>query len=309
MRQRLTILLGVGMMLIALFPFSAFASYESFGPQTSDDKYYYWGSATTPPYVGNGINISLDTTSTSYQSIKATITMDANLINDRDIQLFSVLMNGVNVDFFNVYYDNDLTPPRYREYYTIDIDVTDVYIGSYAYFQILGLSYDSSDQQYVVAWSPQSETVRLKPFPVTDSETHGWLQSIYYILQDLKNTLAGKLDQLRAAVEKIYTVTPETQQKFDNAMEELKQALPSEQMKDQFNQVSDMVNGSANQIANTPQETKFGQINWMGAVTTSALNFDDMEEQLGLLRKIMRISLWCEFFYFVILILRPRFTV
>lgn len=305
-------LLGIGLM--ALFPFltsvtHANLPYGIYGPQTSwDSKYYYWGSDMEPANSTNGIYISLDSTSVSYSSVKAVVTVDHQLIQERGIIGFEILANGIWVDNVDVYFDSTLTPPTYREYYPIDISVTDEFIGSYVNFQVLGVTRTGSDV-YVVAWSAPSLTIQLKPFPVIDRDAIGILNLILQKLQDLKTALEGKLDQLKNAVESIYTVSPATQTKFDNALNNLQSKLPTEAFKNEFQSMQNLISDSSQRIQNAEAKLEFGEINWYGVTTTPAIDLTEVAEQVSGLRRILQISLWCEFFYAVILFLRPRLTV
>lgn len=318
-RKVASILLGVA--LLALPSFVSAAAGPNFGPQTYQvHKYYYFGDQTYNEKSRQGIDISVDQTSISYQSVKATVTMDHNIINDRQITRFIVLVNGINVDEFEPYFDRTLNPPTHKEYYYLDVNVSNQYIGSNAYFQIVALSerkyFEGSDNVFVVGWSQESPTIRLKPLPVTDSDTHGLinesnilLDKILAKLEQLRMDMMMKLDQVQKAVEDIYTVKPQTQAKFDQAMNNFKNQLPPEQIKRELEQMKDMLDNSAKQIEGTKQELKFGQITWMGAVTTPAIDLTEVADHVEKLRNILKIALWCEFFYAVILILRPRFTV
>lgn len=322
MRKVLLLIWGVTLFL-ALSPFSYAADSEvpSFGPQPYEvHKYYYFGDAAHSPKARQGIDISVDTSSISYQSVKATVTMDWNIINDRQITKFIILANGVNVDEFEPYFDRTEEPPVYKEYYYLDINVSDQYIGSDVYFQVVGIKQDSrfspTSNVFVVAWSQESPSVRLKPLPVTDSDTHGLINESNFLLgeilaklQELKNALLAKLDQLQTAVEKIYKIEPATQARFDAAQQQLQDKLPTSQIQDQMNQLKDIMDDSVNRVNNTKQELKFGEINWMGVITTNLLDFTEFADQIEKLRAIMRVMLWCEFFYAIILMLRPILTV
>lgn len=303
------------------FSFAAADNFPSYGPQTYQvHKYYYFGDSTYQEKSRQGISISVDASSVSYQSVKATIGLDYNLIMDRGITKFIVLANGVNVDEFEPYYDYTLTPPVYKEYYYLDINVSDQYIGSDVYFQVVALHQDninsSNGNVYVVGWSQETPSVRLKPLPVTDKdtqsridETNSLLQQILNKLNELKNALIAKLDQVQDAIERIYRIEPATQARFNAAQQALQDKLPTNQIQDQANQLKDIMDESVNRINNTKQELKFGQINWMGVTTTSLLDFTDFADYIDKIRSIMRVMLWCEFFYFIILILRPILTV
>lgn len=319
MRLSLRIIIMGVTLFVALSSF-VFAD-PNFGPQTYQvHKYYYFGDDTYGEKSAQGLAISVDPSSVSYQSVKATVTMDWNIINDRQITKFIILANGVNVDEFEPYFDRTLSPPAYKEYYYLDVNVSDQYIGSDVYFQVVALHQDSlfnsSSNVFVVAWSQESPTIRLKPLPVTDADTHGlinvsntWLEKIWEKLEELRSMMAQKMDQLKKAVEDIYTIKPETQAKYDAAAANFQQKLPTEQLKNQFNEMKDLMDNSANQIQNTPQKIKFGKINWMGALETDAIDFTDVMNLIESMRRILQIALWCEFLFGIIMILRPRFTV
>lgn len=296
-------------LFLALSPFS-YAS-PSYGPQTFDiHKYYYFGDDTYPSYASQGLYLNVDGSSVSFQSTKATLTMDYHTIMDRHITKFVILANGVAVDYVEPYFD--YTIGEYREYYYLDVDITTQYIGSDVYFQVIGLQEDGhfsgSQNSFVVAWSTQTPTFHFKPLPVTDADTHGWLAEIYDILKQLKDMLQRMLADLTQAVKNIYEIKPSTQQRFDNALSQLQQSLPTEQVKDEVQKAADVVNDSINRVNNVQQPLKFGVINWVTGVSTAVLDFTDISEKVELVRKLLQALLWCEFFYFVILILRPRLT-
>lgn len=289
--------------------------YPYIGPQTFEDhKYYYFGTPEFPVGSRQGISISLDASSVSYQSIKATVTMDWKLISDRQITMFYVLANGVKVDQFEPYFDRSDPDPEkwtYKEYYYIDINVSDQYIGSDNFFQVIGVrqgkQFGETFNDYVVAWSQQSAPIRFKPLPVTDSDTHGWLSAIYELLQQLKDMLAGKLDALKAAVEDIYKVKPETQQRFDNALAAMQQALPSQQVSEQMDEVRDMMDESKALIENGPNDLKFMKVK-MFDMEFYFLDFTLLQDSVKKIRDLLALILWCEFFLGVIRLLVPKLT-
>lgn len=320
MRKLLILLMGGIMLFLALSPFSyAAGSYPSFGPQTYQvHKYYYFGNADYFDKSRQGISISVDSSSVSYQSVKATIGLDYNIIMDRGITKFIVLANGVNVDEFEPYFDYSLTPPVYKEYYYLDINVSDQYIGSDVYFQVVALHQDninsSNGNVYVVGWSQESPTVKLKPLPVTDNDTHGLinrsndlLQQILNKLEDLKNSLMAKLDQINDSIKKIYEVTPETQARFDSSLANLQNKLPTKQAQDQIDTISNLMNDSANKVKNAQNDLKFGEVNYMG-IRAPLLDFTEMEQSVAKLRLFIEMTLWISFFIFVIRILTPKLT-
>jgi hypothetical protein len=85
--------------------------------------------------------------------------------------------------------------------------------------------------------------------------------------------------------------------------------MPTEMIKNDISQMSNLMTDSADQIDNTTSDLTFGEITWMGVITTPVIDLRPFEDSLAILRRIMQISLWCEFFYFIVLILRPRLTV
>ena len=304
-----------GVLLLAASFFISVASaadYPSFGPQPFDiNKYYYFGNTIYPAESRQGLSIQLDPTSVSYQSIKATVTLDYNLIMDRQITMFHVLANGVLVDSFEPYFDTDLSPPLYREFYYIDINVSDQYIGSDNYFQVVGVKegkhFDGSNNDYVVAWSELTETIHFKDLPTTDADTHTLLQAILDMLQDLKNSLEGKLDQLKQAIENIYEIKPETQQRFDNASAALQAKLPSQQISNEMQTVSNLMDQSKSIIDNGPKDLQFAKVNMYG-MEFYFIDFTEVRDQVDKIRNLMKLILWCEFFIFVIRLLVPKLT-
>jgi hypothetical protein len=325
------------MLILALSPsFIAFAdATPSFGPQTYQvHKYYYFGDAEFAKGNRQGISIAVDASSVSYQSVKATVTMDYNIINDRQITKFIILANGVNVDEFEPYFDTAESPPVYKEYYYLDINVSDQYIGSDVFFQVVALHQDNmftpSSNVFVVGWSQETPTVRLKRLPVTDPDTHGlinetngligvtnnlirvsndWLNKIWLKLDEMKMELLAKLEQIDKDIKRIYEVTPQTQAKFDAAIANIEMKMPTKQMEEKVQELQDMMNESKDLIEGTEQKLTFGEFDWMGTVHTALLDFSQLVDVLEKMRRILQIALWCEFFYFVVLVLRPRLVV
>lgn len=311
--KRIIMLVLIGVTAFTLFPLSSYAAdYPYFGPQGQDDFLWY-GDSTYPKDETQGIELQVDGTSISFQAFIGQVTMNPDIVDERGIVRFYLLANNRIVDYFDPVWDN--TTHMWKNNYWLRFALADWNIGSNVYFRIVGVSSNGSIEigeefiRYVVAWSNQSETYKLKPLPVTDADTHGWLAKIYDLLEELKDMLSSKLDKIDASIKKIYEIPPETQAKFDSALANLQSKLPTEQVKKQAEQMEQIVKDSANRIENTPQKVKFGEINWMGVITTSALDFTEFMTLIEKVRKIVEITLWCEFFYFIILILRPRLTV
>lgn len=317
--KRLIIVLLIGVSAIGLMPLSSYAAaaYPMFGPQSPEDDYLYFGDDTYPRQQQHGITFTINEASTSFQSIIGAINLEyvagSTLIDQRQISYFYVLANNRIVDSFEPVRDQE---GKWRTNYQLRIAMEDWNIGSIVNLQIVAVSprepstdWVNYDNHYVVAWSGVQGPIQLKPLPVIDREAVTVLEAILAKLEHLRTTLSAQLAQIDQSIRKIYEVTPQTQAKFDAAMANLQAKLPTEQIKNEAEQVQKMVEESGNRIRNTPQQIKFGEINWMGVVTTPALDFTAYEEQLKLIRKILAITLWCEFFYFVILVLRPRLTV
>ncbi|SFF49405.1 hypothetical protein SAMN04487969_15513 [Paenibacillus algorifonticola] len=300
----------IGVIALALFPFSTYAAGTPyFGPQGQDDFLWY-GDDEFPKSEEQGITLNVDETSLSFQSVIGEVTMSPSIVENREIVRFYVTANNRIVDYFDPAWDQ--TTNQYRSTYWLRIAMDDWNIGTRVYFKIVAVTSSSSFEigdpfvGYVVAWSNQTPTYQLKPLPVSDSDTHGWLKKIFDLLEELLTAMNSKLAEINANVKKIYEITPQTQAKFDAAMANLQAKLPTEQMKNEMQNAQQVVQNSANRIENTPQKVKFGEIHWMGVVTTDALDFTDFMELIDKIRTIVKITLWCEFFYFVILILRPR---
>lgn len=289
--------------------------YPYFGPQTLEDDFLHFGNTTWPRQSTQGITLTMDEPSTSFQSIFGRVLVDWNQIEEREITQFYLLANNRIVDTFDPVWD--METERYKNDYYVRFALEDWNIGSIVTLQVAAVHHaephwqnpEYYDTRYVVAWSNTEGPIQLKPQPVIDREAVTVLEAILAKLEALKSSLEGRLDMINASIRKIYEVTPQTQQKFDQAMANLQAKLPTEQMKNEANNAQRVIEDSANRINNATQRIKFGEINWMGVVTTPAVDFTDFMDEITGLRRILQIMLWCEFFYFVILILRPRLTV
>lgn len=324
MIKRFFMVWGVALIL-ALSSFSYVAAadvvYPNFGPQAYQvHKYYYFGDSEFSQTARQGIDISVDASSVSYQSVKATVTMDWNLIQDRQITKFIILANGVNVDEFEPYFDQSLDPPAYKEYYYLDINVSDQYIGSEVYFQVVGIQQDEiftgGSNVYVKAWSQQTPSVHLKPLPVIDRDagvkldrSNSLLEQILAKLEELKLSLEGKLDTINKSIKEIYEIKPETQARFDAALADLEMKMPTKQAEDNVDQLKDIIDDSSDRVKNADNELKFGEISYMGVIDAPLLDFTEVSESVEKMRKLMEITIWIAFFIFVIRILTPKLTV
>lgn len=331
--SRLIKVMGVVLFLaLSLFSNVTYAAGSpSFGPQTYQvHKYYYFGDNTYSSTARQGIDISVDESSVSYQSVKATVTMDWNLINDRQITKFIILANGINVDEFEPYWDTSLSPPAYKEYYYLDVNVSNQYIGSEVYFQVVAIHQDNintptnqaSGNVYVTGWSQQSPSIHLKPLPVIDRDaglkldtnnnltntSNSLLEQILAKLEQLRAMLEGKLEQIDKSIREIYEIKPETQTRFDAALSGLQAKLPTTQVQDKVDQLSSMMNDSSDQIKNAPNDLKFGNVSYMGVINAPLLDFTELADSVEKLRMLMEVTLWIAFFIFVIRIMVPKLT-
>lgn len=314
--------MGLGLCLaLSLFfnvvTYAAAAAYPNFGPQTYDvHKYYYFGDSTFDNKAREGLDISVDPASVSYQSVKATVTMDWNLIDDRKVTKFIVLANGVNVDEFEPYFDNSLNPPVYQEYYYLDINVSDQYIGSDVYFQVVGLHeekrFNGSNNVFVVSWSQETPTYHLKPLPVTDSDTHGYLADILKLLEDLKKSLESKLDKLTKAVEDIYTPSPAAEKKLNDAIDNFMDKTPMKQMADQVDNMTNALEDARKNLQNPNSKITFGpEFDLVPGenIMVHALDLTEWKTEAELFRKIMQATLWLWFFQALFAWLSPKLNI
>ncbi|MEW9702925.1 hypothetical protein [Paenibacillus sp. SI8] len=295
------------------------ADYPSFGPQTyQNHKYYYFGDGTYSKTSRQGIDISVDGSSVSYQSVKATVTMDWNLIMDRGITKFVVLANGVNVDEFEPYFDYSVSPPVYKEYYYLDINVSDQYIGSDVYFQVVALHQDNinttNGNVWTVGWSQESPTFRLKPLPVTDSDTHGWLQAIYELLEQIK----AKLEEIKTLIENLFTPSPQAEQRLDNAINNLLEKMPMQKMAEQMDETNEELQRTLSQLEQPHSRlTLGGKIHFLydengNSIDGEGYDFIDLteyREQVRTFRIIEEAAIWVFFIYGLIRMLTPKATV
>jgi hypothetical protein len=323
---------GLGLILVlSLFFLTTVANaFGIYGPQPTDEteleKYFYWGSDAEPQHAPNGISISVDPTSVSYQTIKATVTMDANLIVDRDISYFAILANGIYVDFFNPYFDNALTPPRNLEYYTLDINITDSMIGSEIYFQVLGvhvnppfdpITEEPDGRQFVVAWSAQTANYVFKPLPVIDRTAIGYLAGILEKLTELKESLESKLSDLTKAVEAIYKPSPAAEAALEQSMDNFMEKMPTQQMTDNMQEMQDSMQNSLASLHEPGSKLEFG--NEFDPNTGNAdvdsmlsrfkLDLTEWATYVAIFRSIMAATLWVSFFHYIFNNLTPRLSI
>lgn len=312
--------IAIGVMAFGLLPFlfiqSAFA-YPYFGPQGVDDDFLWYGNDQYPSSQNQGIELEIDETSISFQSVIATVRFDPAYINQREVTRFAIMANNRVVDWFDPAWDEDNN--MWKRSYVLRIRFEPWNTGSRIALRVVAIHHGEQSpidpefsNIYVVGWSNEAPPFLLKDMPVVDKEAISVLEAIYALLKKILDELKGILDKLfdiEEAIKKIYEIKPETQKRFDENLAKFQAKLPTEQAKEAVKDMQRTLQDSINEINNTAQPLRFGRINWMGVTTTYALDFTGLEREIALLRDIMKFTLWAEFFFGVIFILRPRFTV
>ncbi|MEI7028340.1 hypothetical protein [Paenibacillus sp. y28] len=314
MRHRVKIMIGMGLILALCLSLqtAVFAATNYYGPQEivplySKDKYYVFGDGSQSNKSQNGLTLNVDASSISYQSVKATLTMDYQLIQDRSITKFIILANGVYVDYVTPYWDTDQNV--WSEYYYLDINITDQYIGSDVYFQAVALHTETSGAEYVVAWSQETPTYAFKAFPVTDSDTHGLLAAILQKLQEIKDTLSSKLDAVKKAVEDIYTPSPAAEAKMHSSIDNFMDKLPTTEMAKEVSKITDALEDSRKKLNQPGSTMTFGQqfdlVPGEG-IYIYILDLTEWQTEAKLFRTIMQAALWLWFFQALFAWLSPK---
>lgn len=325
-------LLAVLTLFLSLMPNQIYASEEIpnfYGPQHCDPQYLYWGDNLTHKFhTNNGMTLSIDHTSISYQNLIATVYIDPGILAARNIMGFYVLkQNAKKVDEYVPLYYNTIDDTM-QNYYVLNIDAGDSVIGSKMQFQVVAVTYDSSgfhyagcptDQpnQYVVAWTALSEEIQFKPLPVIDRDAisvlqriENLLQAILAKLQELLNSLADKLDKLTKAVEDAYKFSPEAMESLEQAMQELQDKMPMEQLQEQIDELSQELERTRNQLKAPNSELKLGgEFEMIPGVAESKITFLDLthwKDQVRIFREIMQAAVWVWFVYMVIHMLTPK---
>lgn len=309
--------LGLILVLSLSLPFTAFAEYvpgspySVYGPQPDDGTYLFFGKADEPRNIPNGdINLELDISSVSYQSILAVVRMPETLIQDRNITRFYILRNGQRIiDDFGPAYDN-WTDKDIR-YYPITITATDEYIGSIMEFQVVAVTYSpTQNREYVVAWSNITEAVKFKPLPVVDTEGNTILADILAALTGLQASLEAKLAQLQQAIESIYTPSPVAEARLQAAMDNLERKLPTTQIAEEINRMNDVMERSKAKLKTPGSELSLGgEFEMIPGVPESKIKFLDLtewKEQVLMFRRICEAAIWVYFFYMLLEKLTPK---
>lgn len=329
MKRIIASLMGLVFLLLVPFSYASAASakfadpvvpkekYPIFGPQGADneDPHLWYGDKTYPRNKEQGITLEVDRSSVSFQSVIVNIRFDKTFIKERQVTGFYITANERIVDFFTPAWDESIKDWQ-RSYQGVRVALSDWNINSFVNLRVVAISHREPNEidpnqsnRYVVGWSNKPPGFQLKPLPVIDRAAIDVLNAILAKLEQMKNQLSAKLDQVNNSVKKIYEVKPETQSKFNAALAGLQAKLPTQQLKEQAKHIQRKMDDAAKKINNSAHQIKFGEINWMNIYKTPALDFTDFKKEIEILRKILQISLWCEFFYFIILVLRPRLTV
>lgn len=299
-------------MLLSLFISSTvFAAepYNIYGPQPNDKIYLYFGKDDEPKSVPNGINLDIDQTSVSYQSILATVTIPNDLIQDRRIDRFYIVRNGQRiVDWFDPSYDNWLDVDRV--YYPLTIRVTDEYIGSIMEFQIVAVSRNNNGE-YVVAWSNISPAVQFKPLPTIDHTAISVLENILARLEALQASLEQKLAQVQKAVEDIYTPKPGTESRLEQATQNFMDKLPMTEMLEEMNELNDSLEESKRNLMNPNQERielggRFRFIPELPESEVSILDVTEYKDFIKTFRMLMEATLWVSFIQMLMNWITPK---
>lgn len=308
--------MGVLTLLVSFFPFNIASAaegdepYSAYGPQPTDGIYLYFGRPEEPKDEPNGITITLDETSVSYQSILATVTMPVNLIEERDIERFYIMRNGQRiVDIFDPAYDN--WEINYRRYYPITISVSDEYIGSIMEFQVAAVTRNSNGEEFVVAWSNITPAVQFKPLPVIDRTAVTLLEEILGKLSSMSEQLNQALQNLTKAVEAIYTPSPEAQQRLDRAAENFMNKLPMTEVQNEISELNESLERSKSRLQSPNQEKielggKFRLIPELAESEVAFLDLTEYKDFIKTFRTIMEAMLWVFFFQMLLTWITPK---
>lgn len=286
--------------------------YPYFGIQPSDDEYLYFGNDQWPADSRQGITFSVLESSISFQSVIAQVTTEyvagSTFVEDRQVTDFFILANGRIVDFFEPVWDQETG--KWRTSYRLRIAMQDWNVGSIVNLQVVAVTTDSSLRQHVVGWSSIQGPYQLKSLPVIDREALTVLEAILAKLSNMSAMLEMKLTQLTKAVEAIYTPTEATEQRFDNAVNSLKEKLPMEQLIEQVDNANKVLEESKKKLQNPGEKIELGgKFCFIPGVQETCYVFMDLtnwKEQLLLFRTIIEAALWVYFFYMIFEKLTPK---
>lgn len=290
-----------------------------------DDYLAYWGNEEFPYNQDYGITINVLEESVSPMWVDIDVTVQYPIIQERNISKFYILANGKIIDqFFPKLYDGD-DDGIYDGYWSIyKVKPTFVEaIGGVVSFRVIGIQtvgnlYDETSGEYIVAWSKASDPIWFDPLPVTDKQTHSLLENILYVLQsllnklqELLNTLKQKMESLQEAIEKLYTPTQQTMNEFNQAVENLMEKMPFNELKESAQNIVDTYENTRRQLSQPGSKIGFGgQFCFIPGVPETCveniLDLTEFKQEVLLLREIMRAMIWLYFFHMLFMWLRPK---
>lgn len=311
LKKSLVSIMALSFFFIITFSVKA-SAYPFFGVQTSYDDYLYFGNDDYPSNSKQGLTFSVDESSISFQSIVASVTTEyvpnSTLVDARQITDFAILANGRIVDEFEAAWDSNLN--QWRTYYRLRIALDDWNVGSNVTLQVVAIHTDNNLNQYAVAWSEPQGPFQLKPLPVIDKDAISVLELILARLNNLSVMLEMKLTQLTKAVEKIYTPSEATEQRFDNAVNSIKDKLPMDELIDQVDNANQVLEETRRKLQQPGTTIKIGgEFCFIPGVAESCfpvMDLTEWREQLLLFRTIIEAALWVYFFYMIFEKLTPK---
>lgn len=311
LKKSLVSIMALSFFFIITFSVKA-SAYPFFGVQTSYDDYLYFGNDDYPSNSKQGLTFSVDESSISFQSIVASVTTEyvpnSTLVDARQITDFAILANGRIVDEFEAAWDSNLN--QWRTYYRLRIAFDDWNVGSNVTLQVVAIHTDNNLNQYAVAWSEPQGPFQLKPMPVIDKDAISVLELILARLNNLSAMLEMKLTQLTKAVEKIYTPSEATEQRFNNAVNSIKDKLPMDELIDQVDNANQVLEETRRKLQQPGTTIKIGgEFCFIPGVADSCfpvMDLTEWREQLLLFRTIIEAALWVYFFYMIFEKLTPK---
>lgn len=320
----------VATIALLLFCSTAYADWGSDQPfytslvDIDKDKYMYFGNDQHPKSQGyGGITISPDESSKSAQWININVVVPRELFAERGIDKFYMLCNGKVCD---EWYPTMMEYPNgtidFRNFYVVKPTISEL-IGTAVYFQVVAVHTNRDGDealQWAVAWSPYSETTVMKPLPVHDEINWNVLLAILAKLEQLKNMLESLLQQIKKAIEDIYTPKPETLEAYNQAVSNLEKKLPMMELAKQADNFKKSLEDAKRKLKRPGEDLKLGGkifLVWdydqasgsMVPVSQSEVHFLDLtewREQVLLFRTIMEATIWVFFFYMLFKLITPK---
>lgn len=288
------------------------------------DRYMYFGNDEHPKSQSyGGIEINVDESSKSAQWINIGVVVPRALHAERSIDKFYMLCNGKVCD---EWYPTQMEYPNgtidFRNYYLIKPTISEL-IGTAVYFQVVAVHtnrHGDETLQWAVAWSEYSQTTVMKPLPVHDEKSWDVLLQILAKLEQLRNMLESLLQQIKKAIEDIYTPKPETLAEFNQAMNELEKKLPMLELAEQADEFQRSLEDAKRKLKRPGEELKLGgrvclvygnvsaggQMSCVQGGEVTFLDLTQWRTQVLLFRTIMEATIWVFFFYMLFKMLTPK---